>query len=195
MNEKESMLQREFKSRDVERMRNLIKKDFNAGVGGQTGYKKHQQQYVEGDVWEENNKTWTIRNGIKMTISKLDEVKSILQLPLSCPCCKKSMRKKALDKKMYSLHKKCFDCVIEYETKLRQEGKYEEYTRTLMNANIDAHLEELEQAYLEICNISNEEGVITEDGDVEKWDGGNIDTTQIKKDFREYIETIQKIKG
>ena len=38
-------------------------------------YVKKQEDHKEGDVWEENGKQWTIKNGIKMTISKLDLVK------------------------------------------------------------------------------------------------------------------------
>mgnify|MGYP007090478949 FL=1 len=39
------------------------------------------------------------------------------------------MNKGRLDKLMYSIHKQCSDCVIKYETKLKIEGKFEEYTK------------------------------------------------------------------
>ena len=35
-----NQLKKEFKKADVERMRNLIKKDYTAGTKSQTGYKK-----------------------------------------------------------------------------------------------------------------------------------------------------------
>jgi uncharacterized protein (UPF0128 family) len=73
----ESKLQREFRERDVQRMRNLITKDYGAKTGVQIGYTKENIERKEGDVWEENHKTWTIKNGIKQTVSKLDSVKKM----------------------------------------------------------------------------------------------------------------------
>ena len=79
----ESLLKKEFKERDVQRLRNLVSKNYTDKTVTQVGYTKAQTDYKEGDVWEENGKTWTIKNGIKMTITKLDLVKSILQMPLT----------------------------------------------------------------------------------------------------------------
>jgi hypothetical protein len=126
----ESKLQREFRERDVQRMRNLITKDYGAKTGVQIGYTKEYVERKEGDVWEENQKTWTIKNGIKQTISKLDSVKKILQLPLVCPKCSKHMKNFEMNRKMYSIHKMCYDCVIEFETELKRLGKYREYEKT-----------------------------------------------------------------
>ncbi len=47
----ESQLQREFRERDVQRMRNIIKKDYNAKTTTQIGYTKvHEmiEEYLEG---------------------------------------------------------------------------------------------------------------------------------------------------
>ena len=48
----------------VQRMRNIVKGDYTKSVSTQVGYKKSDKK-VEGDVWEEAGKTWTIKNGIK----------------------------------------------------------------------------------------------------------------------------------
>ena len=69
------MLKKEFKKKDVNRARNLIMGKTNASTGTQIGYSKKQIEYKEGDIWTENKKTWTIKNGIKQTISKLDKIK------------------------------------------------------------------------------------------------------------------------
>jgi 23S rRNA-/tRNA-specific pseudouridylate synthase len=71
----ESMLQREFKGKDVQRMRNIITKDYTAKTATQIGYSKTQIDHKEGDVWEENNKQWTIKNGIKQTVTRFDKLK------------------------------------------------------------------------------------------------------------------------
>ena len=69
------MLKKEFKRKDVERMRNLIKGDANNSSETQIGYTKKQIERKEGDIWMEGRKKWTIKNGIKQTVSKLDSIK------------------------------------------------------------------------------------------------------------------------
>ena len=79
------MLKKEFNRRDVERMRNLISGKAESSSESQVGYKKKTIKRKEGDVWTENKKTWTIKNGIKQTISKLDKIKKEVHMPLCCP--------------------------------------------------------------------------------------------------------------
>ena len=188
----ESKLQREFRERDVQRMRNIITKDYNAKTQSQVGYSKEYIERNEGDIWEENNKTWTIKNGIKMTVSKLDDIKKILQLPLICPKCSKHMKNFELNKKMYSIHKMCFDCVIEFETKLKMLGTYKEYERNIIDKGLDVYIKELEDFLLELALNDNNESFVTEAGDIEKWSGGNIDKKTIMNDLIEYINSLKE---
>ena len=188
----ESKLQREFRERDVQRMRNLITKDYGAKTGVQIGYTKENIERKEGDVWEENGKNWTIKNGIKMTVSKLDNVKKILQLPLTCPKCHKSMKNTDMNRKMYSIHSMCFDCVIEFETKLKAQGKYQEYERNMIKKGVNTYIQELEALMLELALTSTEESFVTEAGDIEKWSGGNIDKQKIIEELAEYINTLKE---
>ena len=76
------MLKKEFKRKDVQRARNLIQGKTGASTGIQIGYNKKEEEYKEGDVWTEGRKTWTIKNGIKQTISKLDNIKKEVFMPL-----------------------------------------------------------------------------------------------------------------
>ena len=69
------MLKKEFKRKDVQRARNLIMGKTGDSTGTQIGYKKEIKEYKEGDIWNEGRKTWTIKNGIKQTVSKLDKLK------------------------------------------------------------------------------------------------------------------------
>jgi transcription elongation factor Elf1 len=194
MDSKETMLQKEFKSRDVERMRNLVNKKYDDTTGLQIGYNKEHIGYNEGDTWEEDGKTWTIQNGIRMTVSRLDKLKSILQTPLSCPHCGKAMIKKDLDKKMYMIYKKCFDCVIEHEAELKLQGEYEQHEKQFMGANIDGYINEMEGIFEDLINTDINESIVTEEGDVERWLGGDIDKNKITKEFRDYIESVRKTK-
>ena len=86
------MLKKEFKRKDVNRMRNLITGKTGASTSTQIGYKKETKEYKEGDIWTEGKKTWTIKNGIKQTVSKLDKIKEQVFTPLCCPKCNRVMK-------------------------------------------------------------------------------------------------------
>ena len=187
----DNMLKREFKTRDVQRMRNIITKDYGAKTGTQIGYTKENTDRKEGDVWEENNKTWTIKNGIKMTVTKLDKVKQSLHTPLTCPNCHKPMVKGKIDKYMYSIHKQCSDCVFEYETKLKREGKFEEYQKNMIKQGMVYHIKEMENILLELALNQSEESFITEAGDVESWKGKGVDIQKLTQDIQEYIQKLK----
>ena len=176
------MLKKEFKRKDVNRARNLIMGKTNASTGTQIGYKKEIKDHKEGDIWTEGRKTWTIKNGIKQTISKLDVIKKEVFMPLSCPCCGKIMKKR-LDKPNYKIHKKCHDCVIEFESKLRYTGKYEDYKKKLIAKNSLDIVDEMESYLLDAINTSNST-YVSEDGVVEKWVGG-INKKEFKKNIKE----------
>lgn len=187
----ESVLKKEFREKDVQRVRNIVNKKYGDKVSTQIGYTKTSVDYKEGDIWEENGKNWTIKNGIKMTISKLDLVKKALQIPLTCPKCGKAMKKKVLDTKMYAIHKQCFDCVITYETKLRLEGKYEAYVQDIVQRNAKGFIGDLEQILQDLINDVHPEQIVTENGEMEQWSGGN--NSELVKEFQEYIEKVKSI--
>lgn len=187
----DSMLQKEFKDRDVQRMRNIITKNYTAKTTTQVGYTKAQVDHVEGDIWEENNKTWTIKNGIKMTVSKLDLLKKSLSLPISCPNCRKAMKDFPANRKMWSIHKKCLDCVLEMETDLKRLNKFEEYQRNMNMQGINSYIKDLEDLLLEISITNmNDEYVMTEQGDAEKW-SSNFNKQKLIQDLQEYIQKIK----
>jgi len=183
----DSLLQKDFKTRDVQRMRNLITKKFGDKTVTQVGYSKQQTEYKEGDIWEENGKQWTIKNGIKQTLTKFDNLKKTVMLPLACPSCSKAISNHHLNKKMWSIHGKCFDCVIEMETKLKKEGKFKEYQQKMVAGGIKTHIKELEDLLLEISLEANTESFVTEAGDIEEWKGNTTLNTKIAEDLKEYI--------
>ena len=183
------MLKKEFKRKDVDRARNLIMGKSGASSETQVGYKKKRIEYKEGDVWKENGKTWTIKDGIKQTISKLDAIKKEVFMPLCCPKCGKVMKKR-LDKPNYKVHKMCFNCVIDYEHKLRIRGEYDDYIKNLQLRNSLTQIDEMENMFLEFANKSNE-GFISEQGEIERWKGG-IDKDKMSKDIIEAAQEARK---
>jgi hypothetical protein len=186
----ESKLQREFKERDVQRMRNIIKKDYSAKTTTQIGYTKVQSERKEGDVWEENSKKWTIKNGIKQTVTRFDSLKKVLNLPLTCPVCNKAMKNNTLNKKMWPIHGKCFNCVIDHETELKRTGQFEEYARSLTIGGIKQYIKDLENALLDLNNEVDDQ-YVTEQGDIETWKGKGFDKEKLNQDLQEYIQKLK----
>ena len=180
------MLKKEFKRKDVDRMRNLITGNANKSSEIQIGYNKKRIDYKEGDIWTENKKTWTIKNDIKQTISKLDSIRNEIFTPLCCPKCSKIM-KHHLDKDNYKVHKKCHSCVIEFEHKLKIKGKYKDYIKSLKQRNDLSIVNETEAYLLDAINMSNNE-FVSENGVVERWVGG-INKKEFTKNIKEAAKT------
>ena len=174
-----TQLNKQFSERDVQRMRNIVTGNTANNTRIQAGYSKNEVKHIEGEVWEEDGKKWTIQNGIKQTVTKHDNLKSMFEFPLACPNCGQPMKNHPLNKKMFSIHKMCSDCVVEMETKLRIEGKYEEYEKKLLNANKNTSVTDAEQMFEDFINNPTST-YVTEDGAIESWTGGDISPELIK---------------
>ena len=185
MSQKVAGLKKEFQEKDVERLRYLITGKYGKKTHSSVGFTKADEFYSEGDIWEADGRTWTIKEGIKQNITKLDKAKKAHIMPLLCPNCGKIMKKRN-DKPAYNLHKKCFDCVALMEHKIRVSGKWEEYTQGLHNQEIDHTLEEFKSFIKEKMEESNN-SFVSEDGDVEKW-VGKLDKDKVNK----YLESVVK---
>lgn len=126
----------------------------------------------EGEVWTERGKTWTIKNGIKKTVTQFSKVRKELQTPLCCPKCNKHM--KHIDQHMYKFNKVCLDCTVEFEHELRKQGKYEEYERARVQANAKGFVMDLDKYFSEYFSDQTNDGFVTEDGDIESWSGNTV---------------------
>lgn len=170
MSNQDSVLKKEFKHTDVQRARNLIQGKAGDKVGSGVGYTKKEEFHSEGDVWESNGRKWTIKDGIKQNITKFDKIKKLHVTPIFCPNCNTQMKKR-FDKDYYMIHKKCFDCVIEFEHDLRKSGLYEAYEKNIRNADIDGFIKDF-KLYVEDELTQSNSSLVAENGDIEKWDGG-----------------------
>ena len=186
MQQKVQGLNKEFKKTDVNRLRNLIQGKTGESTGTQIGYNTKQEDRKEGDIWVENKKTWTIKKGIKQTISKLDKIKKEVFMPLCCPECGNVMKKR-LDKPNYNIHKKCFDCVVDFEHKLKIKGEYNDYIKNLKAKNSLDIVDEMESYLLDAINTSNS-GFVSEDGVIERWVGG-VNKVELTKQVKEAVNT------
>jgi len=185
----ESLLKKEFKSKDVNRARNLITKDFSGKTVDGIGYTKAQVAYKEGDIWEESGRTWTIKNGIRQNITKLDSAKKALQTPLACPKCGGPM-KHHLAQKMYKVHKMCFNCVVDYEAELRKADLYESYEKNMMQGSMKAFARDVEQWVLDTLSETN--SFVTEQGDLEDWNSNDESfKKQVNNNLQEYLKHLK----
>lgn len=109
------------------------------------------------------------------------------RVPMWCPKCERAMNKK-LDNKMYWIHNMCFDCVIEMETKLRIEGKWEEYEKNKIKENIRSYIKECAIEVIEykkkldegatFVNVVNQDLMNVE---YEKWSHAKDDIEKLKE--------------
>ena len=117
--------------------------------------------------------------------------------PWFCPECKKVMKKR-LDDKMYRLHNHCFDCQIEFENKLRIEGKYEQWEEKKVLNNqlsyikdqiesIEDWKEEASKPFESMDSVGIKEVELQK----EKW---TQNKEQVEKMAKEALEELNKIK-
>ncbi len=131
-----------------------------------TSEKKSFVEHKEGDVWEESGKTWTIKNGVKKTVSKMESFRKEIITPLACPKCTTNMRS-PVHQWAWNTYKMCFNCVVDMEHEITKAGKLEEYTKALYKANMESFYGDLEQFIGEFSKEKTH--VFTEDGVKENW--------------------------
>lgn len=184
-------LNKEFAKKDVERMRNLIQGKYGEKTQTSVGFTKSEKQYEEGDVWESDGRTWTIKDGIKQNITKLDKAKKAHLMPLFCPSCNTVMKNRN-DKAYYKIHRMCFKCVIKKEDKLKKEGKFEEYQREIKNNEIDNKITDFKAWVKDKMSESNNQ-YVSEAGDVENWKG-KINEEKVQENVDAVVEYLEGLK-
>jgi hypothetical protein len=183
---KETQLKKQFTERDLQRIRNLVQKKGNEKTITSVGYTKAEERHNEGDVWEENGKTWTIKNGVKRTLRKTEGT----ALPLLCPKCSKPM-KHHLDKKMYGIHQMCLYCVTDMESELKMQGKYEEYEQNMIRKNALYFADNVSSGLDQFLDDLINETYVMEDGTIQNWVGNGLDKQEVKKQIMEKIQQLK----
>ena len=184
------MLKKDFKQKDVQRLRNLVQGKHGEKSTSGVGYEKKKDFHEEGDVWEENDRTWTIIDGIKQNLTKLDKAKDLVVLPLFCPCCTNIMKNK-FDKQFYIQYNRCFNCQIDFETDIRKLGLWDKYEKNIINSDIDNTINEYNIWMDEIIN-QPDDSYITEAGDIESWVGSS--KKKLLENKEETIKYLQNLK-
>ncbi len=187
----DNVLRKEWSKKDVQRARNLITGNTGEKTTQGVGYSKKQSFYEEGDIWEESGKTWTIKEGIKQNITKLDKIKKLGKTPIFCPNCNTVMKHR-FDNDYYKLHKMCWGCVIQFENDLKANGVWEEYHNKIHNGEIDNLISEFSLWVKEEMLVTND-NFITEQGDIETW-VGKPDDKRVDLGLEKMIEYLKSLK-
>lgn len=139
------------------------------------GYQSKEEDRNVGDKWIDNNGVqWEQKDGYKVSSAKaLEAVMAAikaLKMPNTCPKCNNEMKDNQYNKKMWKVHKMCFDCVIDMEHEHRLNGTYEQYEKDLMRKNIEAWLIDARAEMGAIKELLTKAEFVNSDGTVEKWD-------------------------
>lgn len=181
------------------------RKTFSFGPMSETERDQQQKREV-GETWisidpytkEETHwkqhKGWREKNYIAG--ERMADLRGYLNAFQNCP--KEECTCKAptsLDKKFRSKRGMCSDCVFDEDTKLRFEGKMNDFAQEKMYKNAEDYFKNVEQELLEMCK-NLEEGnmgfVQDADGNVEKWQ--TDDNQQIIKRLKDdFYETRDKV--
>lgn len=178
----------------VQRMRNLVSGDYTKKTTIQSGFKTKTTKHVEGDVWEERGKTWTIRNGIKQTITKLDAAREFARIPMKCPKCNGKMNREQ-HKFMYVRFNHCLFCQIDEEEQMKKDGTFEAWKNNRIAINFELWVKDKKEEFKEFLKTRHSKKQITEAGQIEDWSGGQSDDEMIAE-FDIYINNeIKRLKA
>ncbi len=188
---KDYVLTKDFQERDVQRLRNFIQGKQGEKTRSSVGFSKADEFFTEGDIWEQDGRKWTIKDGIKQNITKLDRAKKAHLRPLLCPKCDKIMNKGA-DPSYYNQFGHCFKCFKVFESQMKYNGLWDEFEKRTINGNIDAFIKWYKDLVNESLNQTNA-GFVTEAGDVESWHGG-INKAKALESLSETIKLWEEAK-
>jgi hypothetical protein len=156
-----------------------------------------------GEIWEEYDQygnvvcVWEQKKGYRVRSGVLkDEVQAIRDYLNAYPNCYedcKTTEFTKLDQRFRAKFGRCADCQFRYETKLKIDGKYEEYEKQQMLANAEAFFR---AADIEIEAVSDqlagELHYANSDGNMEKWSGDTGMAEKVKEEYYKYKEIALK---
>jgi hypothetical protein len=155
------------------------------------GYEKEgEQKRKVGERWTDaDGKEWEQKEGFKVAVSKMDDVRDFLQKLNTChgTDCETDKYSNA-DKKLIRRTGLCSGCLAKYERKLHEDGTYPFYEDYKITLNKLTYVREMKVKMEEsLVGIKTHFENITEDGKSEKWEW-NVDIEQVKKDLKKDID-------
>jgi len=144
----------------------------------------------EGEVWKDiDGKEWTIKNGIRQSVTKMDDAK----MPWFCPECEKVMNHR-FDTKFWRIRGKCMDCVVKDETEMRRNGTWKEYEQEKVRANYRSalvdYIEELKDLHR---TVKKPEFIHADDKNILMNEVWHVDINKVKEDIASDIEYYEEL--
>jgi hypothetical protein len=164
------------------------------------GYTPPPIQRKEGEEWiDVSGQKWVQRHGYK---TKVNEQANMIResSKQKCACGQDINYGGRLDEKFFAKTGKCFNCIIEEETRLRVLGVYNHYEKYKLLSNYLGFLEDMKQKINDSIKCFSTESdtlsiLCNGEGFLEKFRGMNTADLLIaaEKDLKEITEAIAKV--
>jgi uncharacterized protein (DUF849 family) len=154
------------------------------------GYEKEGEQTREvGETWvDTDGKEWEQKEGYKITVSQMDEVRQYLDKLNNCQSeeCD-TIKYSNADKKVIRKTGMCVTCLRKFEQRLKDDGTYPFYEDYKITNNQLSYVTDLKAQFEEgLRGISQTMEFINEDGTIQKWHY-DIDIDKVKEDLQNDI--------
>jgi hypothetical protein len=143
-----------------------------------------------GEIWtDKEGKKWEQKEGYKISVSQLDDVRAYLEKLNTCSAedCNTIQYGQA-DKKLIRKTGLCSNCLAKMETKLRVDGSYPFYVDYKITRNQIAYVRDLKMRFEDaLAGLSKTLEFVNEDGRIEKWNY-DVDLDKVKEDLQKDID-------
>ena len=155
------------------------------------GYEKEADKTREvGETWvDAEGKEWEQKEGYKITVSQMDEVRQYLDKLSNCQSeeCD-TIKYSNADKKIIRKTGMCVTCLRKFEQGLKDDGTYPFYEDYKITNNQLSYVIDLKAQFEEgLRAVSQTMEFINEDGTIQKWHY-DIDVKKVKEDLQNDID-------
>ncbi len=143
-----------------------------------------------GEIWtDKEGKTWEQKDGYKITVSQMDDVRQYLEKLNNCQAddCKTIQYSNA-DKKVIRKTGLCVTCLRKMEHTLREDGTFPFYEDYKITNNQLSYVIDLKAQFEEaLKGVSQTLEFVNEDGTIQKWHY-DVDIEKVKEDLQKDID-------
>jgi hypothetical protein len=155
------------------------------------GYEGEAESKREvGEIWtDKEGKTWEQKDGYKITISQMDDVRQYLEKLNNCQAddCK-TIQYSSADKKVIRKTGLCVTCLRKMEHTLREDGTFPFYEDYKITNNQLSYVIDLKAQFEEaLRGVSQTLEFVNEDGTIQKWHY-DVDVDKVKEDLQKDID-------
>lgn len=155
------------------------------------GYEAESETKKEvGEIWtDKEGKTWEQKDGYKISVSQMDDVRQYLEKLNSCQSEKcKTIQYSIADKKVIRKTGLCVECLRKMEHQLREDGTFPFYEDYKITNNQLSYVIDLKAQFEEAFRgVSQTLEFVNEDGTIQKWHY-DVDVDKVKEDLQKDID-------